>query len=46
MKCQVKKQRVLPTNDQIREQLEVEQMENLSKRLMNADKREAVIEYK
>lgn len=46
MKCQIKKQRVLPTNDQIKEQLEVEQMENLAKRLMNAEKREAVIEYK
>lgn len=46
MKCQVKKQRVLPTNEQIKEQLEIEQMENLAKRLMNAEKREAVIEYK
>ena len=46
MKCRVKKQRVLPTNDQIKEQLEIEQMENLSKRLLNAEKREAVIEYK
>ena len=46
MKCQVKKQRVLPTDDQIKEQLEIEQMENLSKRLLKAEKREAVIEYK
>ncbi len=46
MKCQVKKQRVLPTKEQVREQLEVEQMEHMAKRLLNAQKREAVIEYK
>jgi len=46
MKCQVKKQRVLPTKAEIKEQLEIEQMEHLAKRLLNAEKREAVIEYK
>ena len=46
MKCQVKKQRVLPTHQEIKEQLEIEQMEHIAKRLLNAEKREAVIEYK
>ncbi len=46
MKCGVKTQRVMPTFDEVREQLEIEQMENQAKRLLNAEKREAVIEYK
>jgi peptidyl-prolyl cis-trans isomerase SurA len=46
MKCGVKTQRVMPTLDEVREQLEMEQMENQAKRLLNAEKREAVIEYK
>lgn len=46
MKCGVKTQRVMPTFDEVREQLEMEQMENQAKRLLNAEKREAVIEYK
>jgi hypothetical protein len=36
----------MPTLDEVREQLEIEQMENQAKRLLNAEKREAVIEYK
>ena len=46
MKCGVKTQRVMPTFEEVREQLEIEQMENQAKRLLNAEKREAVIEYK
>ena len=46
MKCNVKFERVMPTKEDIRQQLEMEQMEMLSKRLLSAEKRSAVIEYK
>lgn len=46
MKCDVKSQRVLPTEEEVRQQLEMEQMELLSRRLLEAEKRKAVIEYK
>ena len=46
MKCGIKTQRVMPTFKEVREQLEMEQMEKQAKRLLNAEKREAVIEYK
>ncbi|MGN0919230.1 MAG: peptidylprolyl isomerase [Alphaproteobacteria bacterium] len=46
MKCDVKYQRVIPTLDEVHEQLEMEQMELLSRRLLEAEKRAAVIEYK
>ena len=46
MKCNVKSERVMPTKEDVRQQLEMEQMEMLSKRLLNAEKRSAVIEYK
>ena len=46
MKCNVKSQRVLPTQEDIKNQLEMEQMELLSRRLLEAEKRSAVIEYK
>ena len=46
MKCQIKSQRVIPTEEEIRTQLEMEQMELLSRRLLEAEKRAAVIEYK
>ena len=46
MKCNVKSQRVTPTLDEVKQQLEMEQMELLSRRLMEAEKRSAVIEYK
>ena len=46
MKCNVKSQRVIPTEDEVRQQLEMEQMELLSRRLLESEKRAAVIEYK
>ena len=46
MKCDVKSQRVLPTEEEVKEQLQMEQMELLSRRLLEAEKRAAVIEYK
>lgn len=46
MKCDVKSQRVTPTEEEVRQQLEMEQMELLSRRLLEAEKRAAVIEYK
>ena len=46
MKCDVKSQRVIPTEEEVREQLEMEQMELLSHRLLEAERRKAVIEYK
>ncbi|MBR6232137.1 MAG: peptidylprolyl isomerase [Alphaproteobacteria bacterium] len=46
MKCNVRSQRVIPTIDEVRNQLEMEQMELLSRRLLEAEKRKAVIEYK
>ena len=46
MKCDVKSERVVPTPDEVRERLEMEQMELLSRRLLEAEKRKAVIEYK
>lgn len=46
MKCDVKSQRVIPTEEEVRQQLEMEQMELLSRRLLEAEKRAAVIEYK
>ena len=46
MKCNVKSQRVIPTFDEVKQQLEMEQMELLSRRLLDAEKRAAVIEYK
>ncbi len=46
MKCDVKSQRVLPTEEEVKEQLQMEQMELLSRRLLEAEKRTAVIEYK
>ena len=46
MKCNVKSQRVIPTLQEIRSQLEMEQMELLSRRLLEAEKRASVIEYK
>ena len=46
MKCNVKSQRVLPTLEEVKQQLEMEQMELLSRRLLEAEKRSAVIEYK
>ena len=46
MKCNVRSQRVIPTLDEVRNQLEMEQMELLSRRLLEAEKRNAVIEYK
>ena len=46
MKCNVRSQRVVPTQEEVRNQLEMEQMELLSRRLLEAEKRKAVIEYK
>lgn len=46
MKCDVKSQRVIPTEEEVKQQLEMEQMELLSRRLLEAEKRAAVIEYK
>ena len=46
MKCNVRSQRVIPTHEEVRNQLEMEQMELLSRRLLEAEKRKAVIEYK
>lgn len=46
MKCNVKSQRVIPTEEEVKQQLETEQMELLSRRLLEAEKRAAVIEYK
>ena len=46
MKCNVKSQRVIPTEEEVRQQLEMDQMELLSRRLLEAEKRAAVIEYK
>ena len=46
MKCNVKSQRVLPTLEEVKQQLEMEQMELLSRRLLEAEQRSAVIEYK
>ena len=46
MKCDVKSERVVPTMEEVRQQLEMEQMELLSRRLLEAEKRAAVIEYK
>ena len=46
MKCDVKSQRVVPTEEEVKQQLEMEQMELLSRRLLEAEKRAAVIEYK
>ena len=45
MKCNVKSQRVVPTMEEVKQQLEMEQMELLSRRLLEAEKRSAVIEY-
>jgi len=46
MKCDVKSQRVMPTQEEIKEQMEIEQMEMLSNRLLEIERRRAVIEYK
>ena len=46
MKCAVKSQRVVPTSDEVQEQLAMEQMELAAKRLFKAEKRRALIEYK
>ena len=46
MKCDLKTQRVIPTEEEVKERLEMEQMELLSRRLLEAEKRAAVIEYK
>ncbi len=46
MKCSVKTQRVVPQLQEVKEQLEMEQMELSAKRLLKAEKRGAVIEYK
>lgn len=46
MKCAVKSQRVVPTSDEVQEQLAMEQMELAAKRLLKAEKRRALIEYK
>ena len=35
-----------PTEEEVKQQLEMEQMELLSRRLLEAEKRSAVIEYK
>ena len=46
MKCDVKSQRVMPTLTEIKEQMELEQMEMLSNRLLEMERRQAAIEYK
>ena len=46
MKCSVKSQRVVPSFEEVKERLEMEQMEVLAKGLLKAEKRGAVIEYK
>lgn len=46
MKCDVKSQRVMPTSAEIKEQMEMEQMEMLSNRLLEMERRQAAIEYK
>ncbi len=46
MKCGVSTERILPTRQEIKSQIEVEKMEDLSDRLLENAKRFAVIEYK
>jgi len=46
MKCNVRSQRVMPTPAEVKEQMEMEQMEMLSARLLEMEKRRAAIEYK
>lgn len=46
MKCDVKSQRVMPSASEIKEQMEMEQMEMLSNRLLEMERRRAAIEYK
>ena len=46
MKCNIKSQRIMPTSAEIKEQMEMEQMEMLSNRLLEMERRQAAIEYK
>ena len=46
MKCNVKSQRVVPTFDELKNQMEMEQMEMLSNKLLALERRQAIIEYK
>ncbi len=46
MKCGTSTERILPTRDEIKSQIEVEKMEGLSEQLLENAKRFAVIEYK
>ena len=46
MKCDVRSQQVMPSKDQIKMQLEMEQMDVLSNRLLSEAMRRAVIERK
>ena len=46
MKCDVRSQRVLPSMAELKDQMEMEQMEMLSRRLLEMERRRATIEYK
>lgn len=46
MKCGSSKKRIMPTDDELRMQVEAEKMELLSRQLLSEVKRDVVIEYK
>lgn len=46
MKCNVRSQRVLPKMNELKDQMEMEQMDMLSHRLLEMERRRATIEYK
>ncbi len=46
MKCSIQKQSVLPSDDAIKSMLEMEKMDELSRKLLRQIKRYAVVEYK
>ena len=46
MKCNVRSQRVLPNMKELKDQMEMEQMDMLSHRLLEMERRRATIEYK